>query len=546
MTSAAHWFELGREVADFHARSTSDKIAVLPIILEDLGAARPILRALNEVLEGNFFDASTTGAPADVVKIDRPVMGTTDPVRRAAVTTSLASIHWREIRLADQSSGLLDVEFDAPRVGTEPSAGDRILAAIIRAAVHDELDRSSFAIISYESGVLDWRARKVAWELMLNHLNQMPNPTLKTLVVAVEAAIDIELHCQTGRGFRFAVERNCLLRRQGSDHLRSAANRIIQHCQTLPIVLFLGAGFSASSGMPLGDTLRDKAIRRILGIPSAEPADSRQLGIRFHEWLAEQGSGWIFQSEVGIPSEIFAETLTLERVTSIESRMYSNGSPTLQEFKENHDQTVDFPGSSVSNLATILRHLAYRVILVQVNFDCLLERNADTGLRQFVTDEEFSKVPEYVIRYVNGHNNDIPLLKLHGTIDQIETCIVSQDQTEYGVGVQKLQALRSLFDVCDEQLQWIYVGVSMRDRDLLPVLGGEEFGRELDETWVLPYIVPSVREFAQSREPFWKRTSLPTLQDRVITETSDAFFQALADGLPGLGGPVAGYGLVGD
>ena len=173
-----------------------------------------------------------------------------------------------------------------------------------------------------------------------------------------------------------------------------------------------------------------------------------------------------------------------------------------------------------------------RVILAQVNFDCLVEHNSDVDFKLFVTDDEFEEAPEYIRRYIDGNADDIPLLKLHGTINDIDTCIVSQEQTEHGVGDPKLGALRALFEGREERLPWVYVGASMRDQDLLRVLSGEDFGRNLDERWVLPYVVPSVREFGQSREAFWKDTGLQHLQDRVITETSDAFFQVLADGWP--------------
>jgi hypothetical protein len=73
---------------------------------------------------------------------------------------------------------------------------------------------------------------------------------------------------------------------------------------------------------------------------------------------------------------------------------------------------------------------------------------------------------------------------------------------------------------------WIYVGVSMRDTDLTPILAEEDFARALDERWVSPYLVETVAAFASGRVPFWRTTPLPTIEDRLITETSDAFFSA--------------------
>ena len=89
--------------------------------------------------------------------------------------------------------------------------------------------------------------------------------------------------------------------------------------------------------------------------------------------------------------------------------------------------------------------------------------------------------------------------------------------------------LDSRRDISDDPLPWIYIGVSMRDRDLLQVLSGQQFAKKLDERWVVPYIVPSVRSFGEPREPHWKETDFKTLEDRVITATSDAFFEALTE-----------------
>ena len=103
-------------------------------------------------------------------------------------------------------------------------------------------------------------------------------------------------------------------------------------------------------------------------------------------------------------------------------------------------------------------------------------------------------------------------------------------------------SLRALQGTAESPRLWIYVGVSMRDRDLLPVLAGEDLARTLDERWVSPYLVDTVAEFAQAREAFWQEVRparRPKIEDRLITETADAFFSALADawesGVPALG-----------
>ena len=167
-----------------------------------------------------------------------------------------------------------------------------------------------------------------------------------------------------------------------------------------------------------------------------------------------------------------------------------------------------------------------------MNFDLLVETHAGVATKVFASTTDFSVAPDYLARYISGEEHDIPVLKLHGTIQDFDTCVVTQEQTELGVGTEKLEALRALLDPEGRSRLWIYVGASMRDRDLLRVLTGEDFGRGLDERWVLPYVVESVEQYAESRSVFWNQTDLPRMDDRVIAETSDAFFTALAEEWP--------------
>lgn len=528
MSTALSLFDLAREVTQSHERAPAGQITVIPVIVDSLHAARPVLRALSDVLEGRFLDTSPADTHAGMPDLDEPVAGTEDPVRREAVRATLQTDAGRRIALVDAPDGLLDATLENPSVGVEPSPGDRTITAIARAAVHRDLDHYEFVIISYRSGVLDFPFRKAAWNLMVDQFDSMPSGTLRTLVVVVEAAIDIDLHCQSGKGFRFAIERDRLLRRQGRNNLLSAVSQIVSH--EPPIVFFLGAGFSASSHMPIGNAVRDGAIRRLLGILDEESLPSVELAARFHEWLSEK-PGWLAPSEQSMPRDAFAAGLTLERVLDAEGRLYSD-LPTLAEFKTLHDRVVGSPGPAVLALARLLQRGLGRVIIVEVNFDLLVETHAGVATRVFASTADFSAAPDYLARYIAGEEHDVPVLKLHGTIDDFNTCVVTQEQTELGVGTEKLEALRALLGQGERARLWIYVGASMRDRDLLRVLTGEDFGRGLDERWVLPYVVESVEQYAESRSVFWSQTDLPRMEDRIITETSDAFFIALAQEWP--------------
>ena len=526
MTSARSLFDLARAIVRAHEQAALDQITVIPVIVDDLHAARPVLRALCEVLDGRLLDTSAADSHFEVPDLNVPVAATDDPVRREAVKIALTTDAGRHVSLVETSDGYLDAVLQDPDVETDPSPGDRTITAIARAAVHRDLDRHPLVIVTYQSGVLDLQYKRAAWSLMVDHFGTMPRSgSLRTLVVVVEAAIDVDLHCLAGRGFRFAIQGERLLQRQGIDSLRAAVRQIARHDS--PIVLFLGAGFGASSRMPLGDAMRDGAIQRLIDLPDDHSLSSRDLAMRFHAWLADKPE-WLSPTEQAMSPESFAKTLTLERVIDAERQLYSD-IPTLTEFKVHHDQVVETPGAAVLSLTEVLQNAHGRIIVAEVNFDLLIEKHARTGIKVFASRNDFSQAGNYIRRYLQGDVIDIPLLKFHGTIEDFSTCIVTQEQTERGVGTEKLGALRALLGDEDSPRLWIYVGMSMRDRDLVRVLHGEDFGRGIDERWVLPYVVDSVEEYAEARAGFWSETNLPRMQDRMITETSDAFFAALAE-----------------
>ena len=173
---------------------------------------------------------------------------------------------------------------------------------------------------------------------------------------------------------------------------------------------------------------------------------------------------------------------------------------------------------------------AGRLVVVEVNFDTLVERHSRVPVRVFSSEDEFSAAAVYIADYFAGRETEIPVLKLHGTIKDFSTCVISDDQTALGVGSNKLAALRALLDPDSPRL-WIYVGASMRDRDLAQVFGDEDFARGVDERWVAPYLVETVDAFASSRAAFWERMPRRTIQSRLTTETADAFFTALRHAL---------------
>lgn len=517
MTEPEVFLKLAEELAIAHRRSRAGRITVVPVLVDDLASARIVLEAFCELAGGRFFSSDDDDLQGAVAASADPLL---TPAIEAALTTVPAG---GTRRVVLQPSGTrVDAVFSDPPAGPAPSPGEKTVLAVARAAIHEDLDTCQLAVIAWRDSGVDLRLRAALWRLGVDQLSEMPHRILRTLIMLVETEIDIGLHCQPGRGFRFAIQNGRLLYRHGIDELNSCARQIAAYPGKF--VLFLGAGFSASSRLPLGNTLRDQAIRRLLNIAPDAPFTSHELAKRFYDWVSPK-QGWLTAEELALNSEVYIEQLTLEQVVRVEKRLYPD-LPTLREFAMHHDDVIDSPGTAVRELVKILGKIAGRVILVEVNFDLLIERHYTGPMRVFASEADFEDAATYIKSYLESEVEEMPLLKLHGTIDQLETCVVSDDQTEMGVGKRKLEALRALL-ADDPPRLWIFIGASMRDRDLLRVFNDEDWARGVDERWVSPFLVDTVEEFAALRIPFWRKRTLQSIDDRLVSETADSFFLAL-------------------
>ncbi len=515
MSRPVSMLDLASELARRHERAAAERVSVIPVLVDDLESVTPVFEALCAIEGGRILDTRAE-------ELKGPVPGTADLVRRAAIAQALTGqpTTTRHVDLRDVGEGLLDASFADPPAGVA-SPGEQEVLAVARAAAHGDLDSHRLSVIVYREDVVDLPFRRAIWALAVDQLHGMRHSTLRTVVFVAQSEVNVRLHCETGRGFQFALQGDRLLRRKGADDLRAAVRQISR--RQSPSVLFLGAGFGASSRLPLGNDVRDKAIRRLLDIPTREQASSHELAARFHEFVS--GRGWLSMTEREMPQEEFIRRLTLEQVIHIEQRL-DQSLPTLRDFREHHDRVIAAPGQAALDLAEILQHASGRLIIVEVNFDLLVETHTQAPLQVFASRMDFAGAPEYLQRYMDGRETAVPVLKLHGTISDAATCVVSTDQTELGLGQEKLEALRVLLDPAKPR-HWVYVGASMRDLDLRPVLQNEEFARGVDERWVSPYLADTVEEFASSRSARWRGTGFETADDRLISETADAFFSAL-------------------
>ena len=403
------------------------------------------------------------------------------------------------------------------------SEAERRMLRLARAFLRPELTQHDLVVITYREEGMDLRFRKGAWSLVVDQLGELSLGSLRTLVVLAEGyeGVNVGIHCQYGRGFDYAHIAGELLVRNPEQNL---AKRAAQFASLgSPLVLFLGAGFSQSSELPMGNSLRDQSIKTILGLGSDSLSASDELARQF---LQSERDHLIGVESTQSQAE-FVRLLTFERVMRVEKRLYP-ALPTLQSLLRRESEVLDSPGRAARSLRQMVAS-PKRLVVFTVNLDRLVEHDVADLVRVFATEAEFEEAPQYISRYLRGEEEMVPIVKLHGTLADFASCVVSDDATLVGVSEPKRNAIRAAVGSPGSKTNWVYVGASMRDLDLSPVFNSTEFLEGVTEYWAMPHVIRTISDLESSRSPFWaKDVGDTTLQDHLITETADAFLNALA------------------
>ena len=538
------------DIADEHSRpaSPSDPLRVLSIITDELAFRSALVEEFSLALGGVVLDL--TGADFAV-----PVAGRDQASLRGDVLTSLAYTDARGIDHGislEFAGGVVDASLLINGLST--AAGSRSQEQFLslgRALFSAELDDAELAVVRYSEAVFDPDAASAVWRLLHGFAGRtaLRLGGVRTLVLLVQASsFSVARHVGPNGGARFVQTLESAGRRKPPGYTRQVAGRLATQ-RTPPLVMFLGAGFSVSSGLPTGNALRDSAIRRLLNLP--DPDDGRtssDLASEFVQWAASLSSdvgALVRPGDARTPERVIAE-LTLEQVSRIDAR-YSGATipPAVEEFRELHDERLASPvalGRAVLGLRALARRHP-RLVLVTVNFDELLEHAEPDLFDRAVTDVQFEAIMPRLREMMEGRDHPdhrVPLLKLHGTIGQLPTCVADEETVRLGISRKKRDALLSLMPAIPPDVRtveegrktrWIYVGASMRDADLNPtVLQTSEFNLGVDEWWVAPLLEPSVQAFFNDCARNWAHGS--TLDDRFVTDTADTFVADLVAAWP--------------
>ena len=245
------------------------------------------------------------------------------------------------------------------------------------------------------------------------------------------------------------------------------------------------------------------------------------------------------EAELTAGQDEFVRRLTLERVLEEEQRLESQVfSTTLRDFSAQHKIVIErlrlqaAAGALDEDPLRKLVAAQQRIVLVTVNFDQTIEARVSAGnVQAFVSDTELGTFSAYLDEF-KRNGGPLPLLKLHGDIEQPETIVANISQTTAGLSRARDSAILSLIGSLEPEAMrpWWYIGYSMRDRDLDITWRSPRF-LNFQEHWVAPLLDPSVREFIELQRMYsWEqlgRKSSP--MQKLISLTATDFFELFND-----------------
>jgi hypothetical protein len=495
------------------SREGSAGLKVVPVAVQELSAHRDLIDAAIRDAGGVFLDTNEliNGAEGEVDEELRDIVTSSLSVPRAG---------GEQLNLNVEEVGHETIRATIDGVDQPTSPGLRTVLGIAASLFHRDLKTTSLAVLAYDESGLEEDLADAVWRMFTERLPNTSVASLSTLIVLIEASnIRYDRHCAPGLSLEYRLGQQGLEHRK--DHVANQVmiTRLCNRAEPF-LVLFLGAGFSGSSAWPLGDEVREEALRNMFN--SSAPYE--ELVGSFYDYLRSE-ERLLPQEQDLSRAEFIRSPFTLERVLREEKHHYgADKSPTLKRLHAYNGEAVEAPGPAVSALHRLIDS-ERRLVIVTVNFDTLIEINDNVEL--FVDDDEFVRFPDYLENY-SRNGGRVPVLKLHGTIDRPNTIIATVDDTSVGLSVPKSAALRSLLPHT-VPLPWIYVGYSARDLDITNLLREREFGEGLYENWVSPFPVATIKEFAEQwRRELWRRSGVVDVYwERCITMTADAFFEEL-------------------
>lgn len=414
--------------------------------------------------------------------------------------------------------------------GLEKSPANNLLLATLVRVLSSELARHPLVGIAYDAVPLDNLRRRLLWQMLVHQVPSALPRSIGTFVPLMAGELDYQRHCSGEPSVRYAVVEGSF-RKRGLDQSNMAA-RIAEVVPDLerPLVIFLGAGASASAKIPVGDAVRNDAIERLVG-----DLHGRTHAEAFRRWTIEHQR--LLSGESDLTIDQFATRLTLERVLREEFKsneelgVARENSETVRQLRVSCNSALDMePPGRKALRALIAGHP--RSIFATVNFDRQVEDGLETPCRVFSATADFEEAAGLIDKRMRGEAELAPILKVHGSIESPETLVANLDDTEMGLPDPVKAALEQIFSTAADMgqlpVRWLWVGCSMRDIDISRWMRVKDCG-EIYDLWVDPLPGPTIEDFAREY-----RSDIDLTQ-RQVSELPDVFLPALAAHVEELG-----------
>ena len=395
---------------------------------------------------------------------------------------------------------------------------------MIASSAYDEFD---LVLMAAMVAPTDPKRRELLWNLLtINPIDLAIKGEPTTLVPILGTDLDPETDYLRTPAIRYVVRWDRVIRRSSVNRVH--AIKAIASLNERPLVLFLGAGASASAGIPLGNMYRDLALEGLVG----RHEDGQATAAAFFDLLHErqhflQGET---ESRTTFASELTLERVLLETFSDLGFRPRTDA-PVIQELIKDCASALDYVRPGRKAIRELAAKLPGRLIIVTVNFDQLVEADLGVDCSVYYRPEHYRERLDELVSYVSGDaSKPVPILKLHGSIKDPESLIATIDTTSAGLHEDVLDALNHVLEAARRPLSWVWIGCSMRDNDVNLWLGGLG-ANALDEWWVDPMPGKTLDNFfAIHRAPRWNAKGWK-LSDRLIIDSADGFLRALADQL---------------
>lgn len=415
------------------------------------------------------------------------------------------------------SGGAVSVGSNADLEGSD--SNNLLLAGIARLLSAD-IGEFPLVGVAYEAGSLDVLRKPLLWELLVAQApNHLPG-AISTFVPIEAGPVDYMRHCGGVPSVRFAaVGGDARKRSLESGYMDAKIQKSVPDLDC-PLVLFLGAGASASARIPVGDAVRDAAIRRLIQSSAAEVAED------FRVWVRENDR--LLGDEAGLTTEQFAARLTLERVLREEFKELEergkdrSESETVQELRAACDAALEREPPGRKALRSILATHP-RVVIVTVNFDRQIEDGLAAEHHVYASQAEFADAVDHVKSRCSGESEAVPILKVHGTVERPETLVADVDDTEMGLPQTVRESLEAIFAGATEPINWMWIGCSMRDIDITQWMRGKK-QEDIFDLWIDALPGRTIKQFIAS----CRIEISDSIPKHVISELPDVFLPRLA------------------